>query len=300
MTGTQGAARSRFGVVAVRVVVGPSPSVGGFLFRDPDGAYLGSDPSVGAILASTFTVTATPVAGSAAGCRPVSAETTVDRNGTFTRNDDRVVAYLDVARQASPSGVACHYQVTTGLPAGFVAASAGSTQSSVRSYTQTTTTFVHNVRVAVRDVFVTQNVTGDAGGGSARYSLTESRSCGAQAGAPRVSVVGLHEGGFNVSRAVLGPAGSEDADGRFGASRYALNHKAEPCVVTVGISHLPAGCAAGTTTQARDLTTDVDAANRAILGFHITCPAAPGIDMSPDNTGEDMLVGGPPADIPTG
>ncbi len=223
----------------------------------------------------------------------------MDRNDTFTRNDDQVVAHLNVAKQASPSGAACHYQITTGLPAGFVAVTAGSTQSTVRSYTQTTTTLTHNVKVAERDVYVTQNLTGDAGGGTARYTLTENKACATPTLlTPKVSTVGLHEGSFNVSRAVLGPTGSEDANGRFGATRYALNHKAEPCVVTVAVSHLPAGCTATKISETRNLAADVDATNRAVLRFDITGSNTP-TNITRVTTGEDMLIG-PPADTPTG
>ncbi len=225
----------------------------------------------------------------------------MDRNGTFTRNDDRVVAHLRVATEASPSGAVCHYDIVTGLPEGFVAASAGSDESRVDSYELSEpVVLTHDVKVAARDVYVTQNVSGDPAGGTARYSLTEGRSCG-HAVSPAVSTVGLHVGSFNVSRAVLGSAGVEDADGRFGASRFVLNYQAEPCVVTVEISHLPAGCTTATESQSRDLTADVDAANRVVFDFDITCPNT-ATDMSQDNTGdmgEDMLIG-PPTDTPTG
>ncbi len=341
-------------MTTVRVVVGPSQSAGGVAsFREPDGAYINSDPTAGAVLASTFRVTATPVDGSAADCRAASAMARVERNDTFTRNDDLVVAHLRVNKGTLPSGSetegkACHYDITTDLPDGFVAASSGSTHSTLNSYELTPATklvadgsdsgtapdvvatsaadcgesvvadlgadnrlgssddmksivsgplcLTHNVKVATKDVYITQSVTGDSGGGKARYSLTESKACGVGL----ASMVELPEGSFNVTRTVLGPTGTEDADGRFRASRFALNHQAEPCVVTVAVSHLPTGCAAAAASQKRDLATDTDATNRAVMQFDITCPAAAtaGADML-DDTGTDMLMG-PPEDIPTG
>ncbi len=334
-------------MAAIHVVVGPSPSTGeSATFRDPDGAYQVSDPTVGAVLSSSFLVSATPIMGSDEGCKPVSIETQFDRNDTFSRNDDKVFALLRVVKQTLPSesGAICQYAVVTGksgLPVGFVAVSAGSTESIVEAYQITPTAKIvpdgpdsgiapdfvdtsvmdcgrsvvtavgadnriggaddtmmtvsgpvcltHYVKVAKRDVYVTQSVIGDSGGGKARYSLTESKDCG-HATSPSVSTVALHEGSYNVTRTVLGPTGSEDADGRFGASRFALNSQAEQCEVTVAVSHLPAGCTAAATTQQSNLATDVDAKNRAMMRFDITCPAASGGDMGME----------PPADVPTG
>ncbi len=313
-------------MATIRVTLGPAPSAGGpASFRDPDGTYLDSDPTVGAILAKAFKVTATPTDDSAAGCRAASAHTRVDPNGTFTRNDDEAFALLRVVKEASPSGSACHYNIATVLPAGFVAARAGSNQSRVESYVLSPATklvadgsdsgtapdvvgttaadcgesvttglgadnrlgssddtkatvsgslcLTHSVKVAARDVHVTQNVTGgDPAGGTARYSLTESRSCSGRA-APKASTVNLHEGNFNF------------------ATRHALNYQASPCLVTVAVSHLPAGCTTTTAPQTINLATaDVDRVN---VSFDITCPTTSGADM-----GEDMLIG-PPEDIPT-
>ncbi len=353
---------SRSVMAVVRVVVSPSVSVGGSsLFRDPDGAYLGSDPSVGAVLATSFKVSAFPVDGSAADCRVASTNTQVDGNGTFTRNDDMVVAYLSVVKESGPSGRVCSYDILTGLPVGFVAASAGSAGSRVGSYVLSPATklvadgsdsgsapdvvttsaadcgksvvtglgadsrlgssddvkatvtgplcLTHSVKVATRDVYVTQSVTGDPGGGSARYSLTEGRSCGTSGHAASPSTVTLHEGYFNITESVLGPIGAVDADGRFRATRHVLNYRAEPCVVTVAVSELPEGCAAVAATQKRNLATSEDAANRVVMQFDITCPNTT-TDMvedtdigPPADTATDVVEDtdiGPPADTPTG
>ncbi len=337
-------AGSRSVMAVVRVVVGSSVSVGGSSwFRDPDGAYLGSDPSVGAVLATSFRVSAVPVDGSAAACRFVSTRTRVEGNGTFTRNDDRVVAYLSVVKEAGPSGRVCRYDVVTGLPVGFVAASEGSTEGRVGSYVLSPAAklvaggvvatsaadcgkrvvvglgvdgwlgssddvkavvagplcLTHSVKVAKRGVYVTQSVTGDPGGGSARYSFTEGRSCGTSGHATSPSVVTLHEGYFNISESVLGTVGAESADGRFGAARHALNYQAEPCVVTVAVSDLPQGCATAAATQKRNLATSQDAENRVVIRFDITCPNT-AIHMTEDTHTTKNTVTGPPTDTPTG
>ncbi len=315
-------------MATIRVTLGPAPSAGGpASFRDPDGTYLDSDPTVGAILAKAFKVTATPTDDSDAGCRAASAHTRVDPNGTFTRNDDEAFALLRVVKEAGPSGSACHYNITTVLPAGFVTASAGSNQSRVESYELSPATklvadgsdsgtapdvvsttaadcgesvttglgadnrlgssddtkatvsgslcLTHSVKVAARELYVTQNVTGDPAGGTARYTLTESKACSSQA-APMISTVNLHEGNFNF------------------ATRHALNYNASPCLVTVAVSHLPAGCATTTPPQTLNLATaDPDQANAS---FNITCPTTSSTDTG--DMAEDMLIG-PPEDIPT-
>ncbi len=152
----------------------------------------------------------------------------------------------------------------------------------------------HEVKVAVRYVYVMQSVIGDSGGGSARYSLTESEGCGV-GGSPAVAVVKLREGDLNISPAVLGATGDYDGDGRFQGKRFALNYEAEPCVIKVAVSDLPVGCVADVASHQHDLVSDVDTKNRVVMRFDITCDAdKTAVDKS------EIMVEGPKADRPTG
>ena len=187
-----------------------------------------------------------------------------------------------------------------------------------------------SVAVAVRQVFILQNVVGDAGGANATYSLTEDKDCGIPADLPKgltpsksggiqeikaTVAVELREGFFNISGAVMNPESPSDP-----ATRIALNEEADACVVKAAVSGLPGHCAADAADISADLASGVDAKGRAIVRFDITCaqpepeaPADDGGDMMDDGDGGDMTDGddggdmmddggdaGPPMDAATG
>ena len=188
-----------------------------------------------------------------------------------------------------------------------------------------------SVAVAVRQVFILQNVVGDAGGANATYSLTEDKDCGIPADLPKgltpsksggiqeikaTVAVELREGFFNISGAVMNPESPSDP-----ATRIALNEEADACVVKAAVSGLPGHCAADAADISADLASGVDAKGRAIVRFDITCaepepepeaPADDGGDMMDDGDGGDMMDddggddimddadAGPPMDAATG
>ena len=182
-----------------------------------------------------------------------------------------------------------------------------------------------DVAVALRSVYITQSVVGDAGGASARYSLTDLSKCGIPDDLPAnllgvtsggivtttVTSVELREGHFNISKAVM-PGTDEDSAGRWRARRLALNHNAEPCVATATVSHLPENCSAAANPQSVNLVDDVNDKGRVIMTFNINCdepaPADDGGDMAGDDDGmmagdDDDAAGGdmgPVMDTPTG
>ena len=158
-----------------------------------------------------------------------------------------------------------------------------------------------NVAVATRSLYITQSVVGDAGGGNARYELTEDPACGIPDDLPKnllgtggvstlpsITVVELREGFFNISTAVLRGLVITDTAGRFMAPRLALNYEADPCVVTGEITHLSDSCSAAVDDQSADLTTGVDARGRAIMRFDITCSDDMGDDDAADDAADAM------------
>ena len=64
-------------------------------------------PIHGAVLSTTFTVTATPVKNSDAECKIVTDETEVEENHPDTRNDDRVEVTLNVIMHDAGEGGTC-------------------------------------------------------------------------------------------------------------------------------------------------------------------------------------------------
>ena len=184
------------------------------------------------------------------------------------------------------------------------------------------------VTVGSRDVYVLQNVVGDAGGANATYTLTSDAACGIPSGLPKAleptpgtggiqtsttTVVELAEGLYNISGAVIPNAATPGAP----AQRLALNEEADQCDISVAVKGLPAHCAAAATPESVNLVDGLDARERAIIRFDITCeqsepePADDGGDMMDDggddmmddggdDGGDDMMDDGPMMDAPTG
>ena len=194
--------------------------------------------------------------------------------------------------------------------------------------------------VALRMMYILQNVVGDSGGANARYSLTLDKECAIPHDLPAnltgtvvggiqttkaVTVVELKEGFFNISAAVMG-RGATDIDEyeRTFAPRYALNKDGEACSFTAAVSHLPDNCDAAEESISANAVTGSDSHGRVIVTFDIGCSddaaddeadaddgAADDMgDMDDDAAEADDDMGdmgdddaddmGPPADEPTG
>ncbi len=293
----------------------------------------------GAIKNTTFTVTATEKvpAGAKADpeCATVSDDTEISDAGinqvTLTLIDDTF------------DGRNCTYTVTADLPAGFAAGAKGSNsavvvmngppaaasdppnnRATLDESPATSSTAALNasleVAVAVRTVYLVQNVIGDAGGVGVEYDYNAScgapglpRALGPTAGTggiifnPAMTFVELRIGRFNVSAAI----GDNTADG---TKAYALGEKAKACEVAVTVSGVPAGCSV----QHNSPVDLVSADESVIIEFTIDCTAAaaggdtvdvgdPGDELvDTGDTEDDMLEiddggnVGPPRDSATG
>ena len=268
-----------------------------------------SQPHRGAVLATVFTATATPVTDAPDGCSAVEAESEVDDMDTTGDGDDTVAVTLEVVDETADNKN-CLYDVTLAVPPGFsVATNAnvfenvdpgvkpGTEGVDVAADTQTVT-----VRVASRTIFLVQNVVGDAGGAYARYELVipcgasylpdflEPRDIGGITPSDPAMFVELREGRYNVSAAVAPDPGAADAaDGRPSA---ALNDEGEACEATATVSGLPGACIAEADSVTVDLSTSPD---ETILEMIIDCtppaeePAQDTTDTDPLDTGTDTI-----------
>ena len=252
----------------------------------------GSETDIGAIRATTFTVTAEPVANSNAVCTTSSAETELN---AAKRTIAKVNVVADTAIvKGSLRSVNCRYNVTVQLPDGFAAgeenSNAGNKSSGAAGVagvdTASTTEVTENaidlyVTVNSPTTFLVQEVIGDSHSGTAQYQLLTD-VCAAElpaaltgrpiGGINPTTTVELREGRFNITAAVATSATA-------GKSGTALDAKAVPCHARATVSNLPDHCVSQTPTNTvtANLSTDANTNNRVILEFTITCtePVAP-------------------------
>ena len=156
-----------------------------------------------------------------------------------------------------------------------------------------------DIVVALRMMYILQNVVGDSGGADARYSLTLDKECaiphdlpgnlegelvGGIRTTPGVTVVELKEGFYNISAAVMGRATTDTDDfGRTFAPRYALNKDGEACSFTATVSHLPDICDAAEDSISANAVTGADSNGRVIVTFDIGCSDDAGDDDAADD-----------------
>ena len=180
------------------------------------------------------------------------------------------------------------------------------------------------------DIYILQNVLGDAGDGTGRYTLSSDGTCGIPGDLPpglkqrtsggimtieAVTVVELREGYHNITGAVLPVDSVPQFDPK---KRYALNDEADECVMEATVSAMPSICSAETNPVSANMVSGVDSKNRAILRFDISCEADIGDDDAADDMGDmggadddaadtsddtgdgDDDAMGPPEDVATG
>ena len=275
-------------------------------------------------------------------CITVSGEAEFARGNPNGAPSTGVQVKLDVLTQPLGTSKYCHYDVTADLLDGFAAA--GYTNEGV-VYSQaalinvatcegddldtpdvTETDFEFScdnpgdnlvaisdgsaslsleLTVATRDVYLVQNVEGDADGADATYGLSAPSYCPADlpdalgkrtAGGIQMStVVELREGRYNITGAI-------NDDGV--APRLARDEDAEPCMVNVKVSNLPAGCSAQDPTNKVSANLVDDAvrirgdgtSGDVVLEFTITCSEP--MDDTVDDTMEEPAMEEPAMEEP--
>ena len=240
------------------------------------------EPDGGAILATRvairFEASAVPATNAPKNCTTASAESEVDDRGTSRDTSDDVVL-IGLRVVGATSAGSCRYDVTLHSPAGYSTAIRESTVRGVEPGAIIDIT----VRVAVKTIFLVQNVVGDSGGGSARYDLSTACTVpdlddripppllprpggGGIIKIPRVTLVPLVEGRFNVTAALADDPAHPDASN--GVVLSALDRDGVACVATISVAALPDRCASAYARREIDL---LRAPARTIVEIEITC-----------------------------
>ena len=250
-----------------------------------------------AVRARTWEVTLTPSgkgipdteASNADECvRLVDSDAAVPADGST----ERVRAGFTLIREGlDKDGVAtsCRYDLSVTIPDGFVEASSGSSIARNSVYYGSPGQTLR-LKVAQREVFVVQNVTGDAGGGKVAYATQIACSdaanpplalppvvgaTGTRGGIETVqdkTLVPLTTGRYDVSEGIAGSMTSTAAgtSGRRAVIAYAVAEDGNNCALSVSANEVPANCTVASASQTINLLT---AQNRNIVEFSFRCTA---------------------------
>ena len=265
-----------------------------------------SDRNDGAVSKTEFTVTAT-----VAGDDP-NENCAGDSADSETGDDDVNTAALSLVRTTFDAGT-CEYDITAALPAGFVADDDSNVEEDVapaedRADDNDADTDEDNIEdnqeltvsVASVNVYLVQNVTGDAGGASAAYSGFES-SCGgpdelnlpgnlkAKRSGPSstsgiystdgVTLVELRSGRYNITAAL-----NDDKTDYTARTSYVLDAEGETCTASADIDDVPGNC---TVTSTSPLAL-VEAGEAALIEYTIDCSVPVEPEAPADTSTDDM------------
>ncbi len=304
--------------IAADTAAGEGPCNGGTVDSTVKVAEERNALNDGAVAASTFTVTATPV-GLAEGadpneaCAGDSGDAEVAEEGQANMVTLKVTNLIpDDPIDTGDNTGSCAYDISVALPDGFEAGSKGSTvaegvnpvpnaaadadaagiaAAEVDNRTLTVT-------VSMRNVFLVQRVHGDAGGAGATYKLAGVEDC-STGGLPGIlepseapggistvggeTVVELRTGAFNISGALTGNHDSGDP-----MPVAALDAEGNACEASVSIRGVPAHC----TVQSNSPANLATSGERVIIGFDVDCRAPEPEPEAPADDGADDMSGG--------
>ncbi len=194
----------------------------------------------------------------------------------------------------------CQYEIRVTLPDGFVEASK---DSSFIKWGNTVWTggIDFFVKVAQREVFVVQNVTGDAGG--AKVAYTTQLACSDAASPPLAlppvvgatgtrggietvqgkTLVPLTTGRYDVSEGIAGsmPSTVTGTTGRRAVIAYAVAEDGDNCALNVSANEVPENCTVASASQTVNLLTAND---RNIVEFSFRCTATTPTTEAPSDT----------------
>ena len=241
-----------------------------------------------------WVVTATPTGKGANGEEASAAAECVEVSGTTDRTDSanpQTVKLTVVKRGLLKDGQAtsCQYDVSVALQDGFVETAKDS--SMAKAWDADDDAPVLLLKVAVREVFVVQSVTGNSGGGMVEYS-TE-LSCSSPDGTPFTlppsistvatqggivtvkgrTLVPLDPGRYDVSSGIAGSMTSTVAGtpNRRAVISRAVASNGDNCAIAISVKDVPAGCTVAAASQTVNLLT---ASAQSIVEFSYSCTAA--------------------------
>ena len=274
-----------------------------------------------AVRARTWEMTLTPTGKGIPDTEASNADECVelvDSDASVPEGGERPQGQFVIIREGlDKDGVAtsCRYDLSVAIPDGFVEASTGSSVAKNAVYYGSPGQTLR-LRVAQREVYVVQNVTGDAGGGKVAYSTQIACSdaanpplalppvvgaTGTRGGIETVqdkTLVPLTTGRYDVSEGIAGSMTSTAAgtSGRRAVIAYAVAEDGNNCALSVSANEVPANCTVASASQTINLLT---AQSRNIMEFSFRCTATTSTPTTP-TTAATSDTPSPGATSPTG
>ena len=271
-----------------------------------------------AVNARTWTITLTPTGKGADG----NENTAADECVALTVDDARVPAggtevegrFNIITAGLDKDGVAtsCSYDARVTIQPGFEEVSKDSSVvKGVRCCGFGGPAADLYLKVSRREVFVVQNVSGDASGAKVSYSTQLSCTDADNPPLdlpPEVGVTGTRDGIETVQGKTLVPlttgrydvsegiAGSMDSSvtgttGRKAVRAFAVASDGDNCSLSISVKDVPASCTVASSSQTVNLLT---AENRNIVEFSFRCTAPTPTTVAPPTTAAPATTAGPP------
>ncbi len=280
------------------------------------------DSDDAAVLARTWTVTATPTGKGADDETASAAAECAEVSGTTKKTGDpekQVVTLKPIAEGLEKDGTdtSCSYDISVALQDGYEERTkdsskylkwdAGDELNEDGDVGSSALTF--NLKVAKREIYVVQSVQGDAGGGQVQYNSTvtcaaagfsmslpttidSSSTAGGIVTVKAKSLVPLNTGRYDVTAGIMGATASTTTgfSGRQTIAQKAVATDGKACTISLSVdtgTPIPDNCSASTMSQMLDLS---DAKAQNIIEFAFVClPPASEMPAAADGEGDGML-----------
>ena len=291
---------------------------------DPDTA---ADESAdrAAVASRKWVITAKPTGKGADGNEASAAAECAEVTGTTEKSGELQSVTLTVIKSGllkEGASTSCQYDISVALQDGFVENAKDS--SIVKAWDADDDAPVLLLKVATREVFVVQSVTGNSGGGMVEYSTEVSCSSpdstpftlppsisttATQGGIVTVkgrTLVPLNPGRYDVSQGIAGSMTStmSGTTNRRAVISRAVANNGDNCSITITAKDVPAGCTVATASQTVNLLTINP---QSIVEFSFSCTAAaptttaaPAATTTAEPATTTTVATSPPPDEPTG
>ncbi len=280
------------------------------------------DSDDAAVLARTWTVTATPTGRGADDETASAAAECAEVSGTTKKSTDdpakQVVTLKPIAEGLEKDGTdtSCSYDISVALQDGYEERTkdsskylkwdAGDELNEAGDAGSSALTF--NLKVAKREIFVVQSVQGDAGGGQVQYNsavtcaeagfslpttIDSSSTAGGIVTVRAKSLVPLNTGRFDVTAGIMGATASTTTGT---TSRQTIAQKAvatdgKACTISLSVdtdTPIPDNCSTSTMSQMLDLST---AKAQNIIEFAFVCLPPPSEAPAAAAGADDDMLG---------
>lgn len=241
-------------------------------------SVVGEDDNEGAVKATTWTVVATPTDREANpdDCSTKSFSTELKSDQQKADLKDLILTGINAAN--------CEYNISVELKPGFKAETSGS--NVYKGWESDDGDQTLKLAVAVREVFVVQNVTGKVPDPAAQVVYSKTVSCSADSAGldlpaeistqtpssgltviPERTLVPFQTGRVDVTVALSSQTSS---GGRAVISQVAIDDKGNPCILSVSLAEVPEGCDVDSMSKRANLP---NARQQSLLEFVFICTA---------------------------